>query len=59
MTHFSAPGEGPELDTKDARIIVKVAAEHTGDAYEVFEVDVLAPRSRPGQCTPGPRRCSE
>lgn len=42
MTHFSAPGEGPELDTKDARITVKVGAEHTGGAYEVFEVD--APR---------------
>ncbi|MEU5262738.1 cupin domain-containing protein [Amycolatopsis sp. NPDC021455] len=42
MTHFSAPGEGLELDTKDARITVKVAGEHTGDAYEVFEVD--APR---------------
>jgi quercetin dioxygenase-like cupin family protein len=41
-THFSAPGEGPELDTKDARITVKVGGEHTGDAYEVFEVD--APR---------------
>ncbi|MEQ0564183.1 cupin domain-containing protein [Amycolatopsis sp. NEAU-NG30] len=42
MTHFSGPGEGPELDTGDARIIVKVAAGHTGDAYELFEVD--APR---------------
>ncbi|SFW80342.1 cupin domain-containing protein [Amycolatopsis australiensis] len=42
MTHFSAPGEGPELDSKDAMITVKVGAEHTGDAYEVFEVD--APR---------------
>lgn len=42
MTHFSAPGEGPELDAKDARITVKVGAEHTGGAYELFEVD--APR---------------
>lgn len=42
MTHFSAPGEGPELDSKDARITVKVGAEHTGGAYELFEVD--APR---------------
>jgi len=42
MTHFSSPGAGPELDTGDARITVKVGAEHTGDAYEVFEVD--APR---------------
>lgn len=42
MTHFSSLGEGPELDTGDARITVKVGAEHTGDAYEVFEVD--APR---------------
>jgi quercetin dioxygenase-like cupin family protein len=42
MTHFSAPGAGPELDSKDARITVKVGAEHTGGAYELFEVD--APR---------------
>ncbi|NBH04481.1 cupin domain-containing protein [Amycolatopsis sp. SID8362] len=42
MTHFSSPGAGPELDTGDARITVKVGAEHTGDAFEVFEVD--APR---------------
>jgi quercetin dioxygenase-like cupin family protein len=42
MTHFSAPGEGPELDSTDARITVKVGAEHTGGAYELFEVD--APR---------------
>ncbi|ADJ47052.1 hypothetical protein AMES_5227 [Amycolatopsis mediterranei S699] len=42
MTHFSAPGEGPELGSPDARITVKVGAEHTGGAYEVFEVD--APR---------------
>ncbi|WP_410614617.1 cupin domain-containing protein [Amycolatopsis sp. lyj-109] len=42
MTHFSATGEGPELDTGDARITVKIGAEHTGGAYEVFEVD--APR---------------
>ncbi|MGW4528672.1 cupin domain-containing protein [Amycolatopsis sp. NPDC004378] len=42
MTHFSGPGEGPELDSKDARITVKVGAEHTGGAYELFEVD--APR---------------
>jgi quercetin dioxygenase-like cupin family protein len=36
------PGRGPEPDSKNARITVKVGGEHTGDTYEVFEVD--APR---------------
>ncbi|GAA3790583.1 cupin domain-containing protein [Streptomyces phyllanthi] len=41
-THLSSVGEGLELDSPDARIIVKVDAEHTDGTYELFEVD--APR---------------
>ncbi|WP_196425951.1 cupin domain-containing protein [Amycolatopsis camponoti] len=52
MTHFSAPGEGPELDAKDARITVKVGAEHTGGAYELFEVDASRGPSVPPHAEP-------
>jgi quercetin dioxygenase-like cupin family protein len=50
MTHsvqFSAAGGGTELAAPDAVLTVKIDAAHTGDAYEVFEVD--APR---GPATP-------
>ncbi len=40
--HLSIPGEGLELDSPDAKVTVKVDAEHTDGAYELFEVD--APR---------------
>ena len=41
-THLSTAGEGLELDSTDARVTVKVDAEHTDGVYELFEVD--APR---------------
>jgi quercetin dioxygenase-like cupin family protein len=42
MTHHSSAGEGTELDSPDAKITVKIGAEHTDGSYELFEVD--APR---------------
>jgi quercetin dioxygenase-like cupin family protein len=41
-THLSTAGEGLELSSPDAKVTVKVDAEHTDGAYELFEVD--APR---------------
>jgi Uncharacterized conserved protein, contains double-stranded beta-helix domain len=41
--HHTPPGAGPRLDTFDGVHTVKVGAEHTGGAYEIFEVD--APRA--------------
>ncbi|MFF5987697.1 cupin domain-containing protein [Prauserella flavalba] len=40
--YLSGAGEGAELDSPDATVTVKVGAEHTGGAYELFEID--APR---------------
>lgn len=39
---YTGPGKGSALDTFDAIHTVKVSAEDTGGAYELFEVD--APR---------------
>jgi quercetin dioxygenase-like cupin family protein len=43
----TAAGEGMELTAPDATLTVKIDAAHTGDKYELFEVD--APR---GPATP-------
>ncbi|WP_106178463.1 cupin domain-containing protein [Prauserella shujinwangii] len=40
--HLSTAGEGVELSSPDAKVTVKAGAEHTGGAYELFEID--APR---------------
>jgi quercetin dioxygenase-like cupin family protein len=40
--HVSAAGTGTEYVAPDATVTVKVGAEHSGDGYELFEVD--APR---------------
>ena len=50
MTHlvqYTAVGEGRELTAPDAVLTVKIDADHTDGAYELFEVD--APR---GPATP-------
>jgi quercetin dioxygenase-like cupin family protein len=50
MTHrvqYTAVGEGRELIAPDAVLTVKIDADHTDGAYELFEVD--APR---GPATP-------
>lgn len=42
-SRYTAPGEGTALDTFDGIHTVKVGAEQTGGAYEIFEV--VAPRA--------------
>jgi quercetin dioxygenase-like cupin family protein len=41
-TQLSTAGDGLELHSPDAHVTVKAGAEHTGGAYELFEID--APR---------------
>lgn len=41
--HHTGPGEGVPLNMIDGVHTVKVGTEHTGGAYEIFEVD--APRA--------------
>ncbi|WP_435157173.1 cupin domain-containing protein [Amycolatopsis sacchari] len=55
MTHFSTAGEGLELTSPDARITVKAGAEHTGGAYELFEVDAPRGPAVPPHTTPWPK----
>ena len=40
--HLSTAGTGVEYAAPDATVTVKVGSEHTGEQYEVFEID--APR---------------
>jgi quercetin dioxygenase-like cupin family protein len=40
--HLSTAGSGAEYAAPDATVTVKIGAEHTGEQYEVFEID--APR---------------
>jgi mannose-6-phosphate isomerase-like protein (cupin superfamily) len=47
VVQYTAAGEGAELRAPDAVLTVKIDAEHTDGAYELFEVD--APR---GPTTP-------
>jgi len=49
---MSSSGEGLELDSTDAKVIVKVDAEHTDGAYEVFEVDAPRGPTVPPHATP-------
>ncbi|WP_436497355.1 cupin domain-containing protein [Actinokineospora sp. HUAS TT18] len=53
-THLNSAGEGLELDSTDAKVIVKVDAEHTDGAYEVFEVDAPRGPTVPPHATPWP-----
>jgi quercetin dioxygenase-like cupin family protein len=52
MTHFSTVGDGLELDSPDARITVKIDAEHTDGVYELFEVDAPRGPTMPLHATP-------
>jgi quercetin dioxygenase-like cupin family protein len=54
-THLSTAGEGLELDSPDAKITVKIGAEHTGGAYELFEVDAPRGPTVPPHGTPWPK----
>ncbi|HET6989232.1 MAG TPA: cupin domain-containing protein [Kribbella sp.] len=40
--HLSTAGTGAEYVAPDATVTVKIGAEHTGEQYEIFEID--APR---------------
>ncbi|CRK57553.1 Uncharacterized conserved protein, contains double-stranded beta-helix domain [Alloactinosynnema sp. L-07] len=54
-THLSTAGEGQELDSSDAKVTVKVDAEHTDGAYELFEVDAPRGPTVPPHGTPWPK----
>lgn len=49
---FSIAGEGLELNSPDAMVTVKVDAEHTDGAYELFEVDAPRGPTVPPHSTP-------
>ena len=50
--HHTEPGTGTRLDTFDAVHTVKVGAEHTDGAYELFEVEALRAPAVPPYRTP-------
>ncbi|MFD1152382.1 cupin domain-containing protein [Saccharothrix hoggarensis] len=51
-THLSTAGDGFELTSPDAKIVVKVDAAHTDGAYELFEVDAPRGPAVPPHTTP-------
>ncbi|MCE6995202.1 cupin domain-containing protein [Saccharothrix sp. S26] len=51
-THSSTAGEGFELNSPDAKVMVKVDAAHTDGAYELFEVDAPRGPTVPPHVTP-------
>jgi quercetin dioxygenase-like cupin family protein len=50
--HFTAPGDGPALDTVDGVHTEKAGADHTDGAYELFEVELRPLPPMPPRRTP-------
>ncbi|GAB2524126.1 cupin domain-containing protein [Nocardiopsis aegyptia] len=50
--HFTAPGDGPAMDTVDGVHVEKAGADHTGGAYELFEIDLRPLPPMPPRRTP-------
>lgn len=55
--HFTEPGAGEPLNMIDGVHTVKVAAEHTGGAYEVFEIEALPGPAAPPHAAPWSGTC--
>jgi quercetin dioxygenase-like cupin family protein len=55
MTTMSTAGDGEELTVPDAKITVRISGEHTGGAYELFEVDAPRGEAAPPHRTPWPK----
>jgi quercetin dioxygenase-like cupin family protein len=52
---MTTAGEGAVLTVPDATITVRISAEDTGGAYEVFEVDAPRGEAAPPHRTPWPK----